>query len=181
MPTRSHNLVLLLAVLGLAVVLTAAVSGAALARSTFQSSPLVPEDTPPVVPSAEEMITATPPPAASEPTLEAPEAPLPAATPSLEEPTAVPPGFLPAPTLTNPDAQLPLPPVAGRPPLVGPALPPAEPSPAPTSAASTVPSAAQLIDNAIVAVSYVWLCCGVALLVLGGAVLVWLVRRGSRR
>lgn len=178
MHTRLQSLALLLAVVALAVMLTVAVSGAALARSTFQFSPLVPGDTPPAVPPPGEMITDTPTPAAFEPT---PEAPSPIATLPPLEPTALPPSFLPAPTLTNPDALLPLPPAVGQPPLVGPAAPPVEPSPVPASATSAVPSAAQLIDNAIVALSYVWLCCGVAFLALAAAVLIWLARRSPRR
>lgn len=178
MHTRLQSSVPVLgAVVALALALTVAVSGAALALSTFQSSPLVPEDTLPPSPP-EGMITDTPTPVPLEPT---PEAPLPAATQPPAEPMSLPPGFLPAPTLTNPDALLPLPPAVGQPPLVGPAVPPPEPSPVPTSSVSAVPSAAQLIDNAIVALSYAWLCCGVALLVLGAAVLVWLARRSARR
>jgi hypothetical protein len=44
-----------------------------------------------------------------------------------------------------------------------------------------VPAAVQLIDTAVVAVGYVWLCCGAAALIGAGAVLVWLARRSSRR
>lgn len=175
---RSGSVVPLSIVVILAIFLALAASGGgALARSTFQSSPLVPEDTP-EVPTPEGILAETPSPAAPEPTV---EVPAPIATEPPTEPTTLPPGFLPAPTLTSPDAVVPLPPAAGQPPLVGPAVPVVEPSPVPTSATSAVPGAAQLIDNAIVALSYVWLCCGVALLALGAAVLVWLARRSARR
>lgn len=178
MRTRSQNVVPLSIVLILAVILVLAASGGgALARSTFQSSPLAPEDTPEA--SAPEGIpTETPLPAAPEPTV---EVPTPIAMEPPAEPTTLPPGFLPAPTLTSPDAVVPLPPATGPQPLVGPAAPAVEPSPVPTSATLAVPSAAQLIDNAIVALSYVWLCCGVVLLVLGAVVLIWLARRSARR
>ncbi|MCX7706645.1 MAG: hypothetical protein N2204_01380 [Anaerolineae bacterium] len=175
---RSRSVFPLLAVVVLAIVLALAASGGgALARSTFQSSPLVPEDTP-EAPTPAGILTETPLPTVPEPTV---EVPAPIATQPPAEPTSLPPGFLPAPTLTSPDAAAPLPPAAGQQPLVGPAVPAAVPSPVPTSVTSAVPSAAQLIDNAIVALSYVWLCCGVVLLALGAALLVWLARRSSRR
>jgi hypothetical protein len=71
---------------------------------------------------------------------------------------------------------------AGQPPLAMPAVPPFDRSP--TAAPATpmpVPAAVQLIDTAVVAVGYVWLCCGAAALIGAGAVLVWLARRSSRR
>jgi hypothetical protein len=44
-----------------------------------------------------------------------------------------------------------------------------------------VPGPAQLIDNGVVALSYLWLCCG-ALALAGAALgLVWLARRSKRR
>ncbi len=178
MLTRPQNVVPLLAVVILAFLLTAALSGeVASARFTFQSSPLVPEDTP-ELPPVQETAGETPLPPTPEPGL---EAPTPIVTVPPVEPTPLLPGFLPAPTLTNPDAPPPLPPVVGPRPLVGPAAPPVEPSPVPPSAPSAVPSAAQLIDNAIVALSYAWLCCGVALLGLGAVAIVWLARRSARR
>ena len=87
------------------------------------------------------------------------------------------PGFLPAPTLSAPGGVVPL--------LPGPqqplAAPPAERlRPTSPATSNSPPAVATLIDNAIVALSYVWLCCGVIVLVVAGLVLVWLARRGRR-
>lgn len=177
MRTRLHSFAPLIAVLLLAVTLTAAMSGAVLARSTFQSPPVLPSDTPVLLPPGAQVTivvtsTATPTATVFAPQ---PEIPTPTATQPPTEPAA-PPGFLPAPTLTNPDALLPLPSTAQQP-LVGPAVPPAEPGPEPT-ATSEVPSAAELIDNSIVALSYLWMCCGALLLVALALAAVWLARRG---
>ena len=94
-------------------------------------------------------------------------------------------GFLPPPTLTSPD-ELPsgaLPSLlpGSQPPLSAPAAPPPEQPAAPANAPSDVPGVAQLIDNGIVALSYVWLCCGVLFLIGATLILVWLVRRSQRR
>lgn len=102
--------------------------------------------------------------------------------PTVAAPTA--PGFLPPPTLTNPDSLLPgrstLPQAGGQPPLGGPAVRPAE-----TAAADAVtPEAAgpaQLIDSGIVALSYLWLCCGFIFLVVAALTVIWLARRSRNR
>ncbi len=112
----------------------------------------------------------------------APETPTPA-EPASVAPVA--PGFLPPPTLTSPDALGPggfpsLRPNSGLP-LAGPAAPLPAPAPKPETALSDVPSAAQLIDNGVVALSYLWLCCGVFFLIGATLGLVWLVRRSRRR
>ncbi len=168
MRTRLRSIALLIVVLLIAVILTVAMSGAILARSAFQSSPVLPTDTPAAAqpsptPTISGLSTATPAPAA-------------APTTTVSDPPA---GFLPAPTLTNPDTLLPLPSTA-QPPLVGPAVAPAEPTSEP-DAASGVTGVAELIDNGIVAFSYLWLCCGALVLGLLALVVVWLARRGSRR
>jgi len=93
-----------------------------------------------------------------------------------------PPGFLPPPTLTSPGGPglapslLPQP----GPPLAAPPAPLPEPASQPEPSRNEVPSAAQLIDNALLAVSYVWLCCGVLALIMAAAAFLWLARRSKR-
>lgn len=157
-----------------------------MARSTFQSSPLLPTATaaltgPTVLPPTQ--APGVPPPEV--PGTPEPAEPTPELPPTVEARPGAPaaPGYLPPPTLTNPDAlgqgrPSPLQPV-GQPPLVGPAVPPPEATP--TAATSDVPSPAQLIDNSVMALSYVWLCCG-GLALAGAALgLVWLARRSKRQ
>ena len=94
--------------------------------------------------------------------------------------TPTPRGYLPPPTLTSPDRD----PLAGQPQL----QPANRPTPsgaersvatrAPT--ATPRPTAAQLIDEAVVAMGYVWRCCGAAVLVAITVGLVLLLRRGRR-
>ena len=181
--TRLQRYLPLIAVVVLAVALTAVMSNAAMARSTFQSSPLEPVATPTATPP-EVAATETPTAEIFEPTPEpiVPMATEPPVAPVQPpgEPGQPPAGFLPAPTLTNPDALRPLPSVA-QPPLSGPTVSPAEPAPPEPAAASSVPTVAQLIDNGIIALSYVWLCCGMLVLISGALVLVWLARRSARR
>ncbi len=179
MRTRLRSIALLIGALLIALILTVAMSDAIMARSTFQSPPALPTDTPVVMqlsptPAVLELTTATP------TTMILAVTPAPPPTAVLPPTVAVAPsGFLPAPTLTNPDGLLPVPSVA-QPPLVGPAASPAESTPLPDTG-SGVPGAAELIDNSIVAFSYLWLCCGALLLGLLALVAVWLSRRGSRR
>ena len=90
-------------------------------------------------------------------------------------------GFLPPPTLVNPNALVPgrLTPLAPENrPLAGPA---AAPEPTPTEAPPVAPGAAQLIDSGVVALSYLWLCCGALLLAVVGLAVLWLWRRSKRR
>ncbi len=108
---------------------------------------------------------------------------LPEPTPILQTPAAAPlaPGFLPPPTLTNPDAFLPG--RATQSPLVGPAAQPAQPA---AAAAGVTPEApapgpAQLIDSGVVALSYLWMCCGVIVLAVAALVVMWLARRSRAR
>lgn len=198
--SRPQTVPSLIAVTLLAVALTAAMSGGVVARSTFQLSPLEPTATPEVaeftpeppgmpeaieptseLPDTDETIAPTPPP----PAMPEPVEPTPELPPGDEAEPIIPtaPDYLPPPTLTDPDSLVPgrQPPLRpnGQPPLVGPAAPPPEATPRPVT--SDVPSPAQLIDNSVVALSYVWLCCG-ALALAGAAVaLVWLARRSKRR
>jgi hypothetical protein len=179
LPTRPQRFLLVLAVITLAMALSLALSGGAWARATFQSSPLLPTDTPdPALPIAPDPFL-TPSPTA--PVFQ-PE-PLPVVTIEVAPaptPTASGPGFLPAPTLTNPNDFLPgsgqLPPV--NPPLMGAAAPPAEVEPTP---APEPPGVAELIDSAVMVFGYAWICCGGV--VLGGVALIFvgLVRRSAQR
>jgi hypothetical protein len=183
--TRPQNLIPLITVIALAVALTFAASGGALARSTFQSS---------IVPPPDSTATATPEPVftpADSPTV-APV--IPEASPSatfvveatptqvvVVEATPTVSSFLPPPTLVNPNALVPgrLTPLAPENrPLVGPAAPP---EPTPTAAPPVAPGAAQLIDSGVVALSYLWLCCGALLLAVVGLAVLWLWRRSKRR
>lgn len=159
------NILSLLAVLALAAVVTTAVSGRVTARAMFQVSP--PDTQSPLWP------TMTLP-------AETPIATLPAEAPTVVPPQDTPqpdaasdgpvvPGFLPAPTLTNPDELRSNPPVVYRP-TSAPPEPTPEPAPTPMTLAG-------LIREGIVALSYLWLCIGVALLIGLGAAVVWLVRR----
>ncbi len=162
---------------GLALVL----SRGAAADTLFQSSPLLPTDTP-------EAFTPEPPPEASEPLPEAPEPPAdlpapppeaPTVEPEPPQPTAEAAGFLPAPTLTNPDELLSggiLP--QAQPPLSGAAAPVEAAGPTPTA---EPPAAAQLIDGAVMLLGYAWLRCGAALLALAAVTFVWIMRRSARR
>jgi hypothetical protein len=90
-------------------------------------------------------------------------------------------GFLPPPTLVNPNALVPdqpTPVASESRPLSGPAAPP---EPTPTQTPSAAPDAAQLIDSGVVALSYLWLCCGALLLAAVALAVVWLWRRSKRR
>jgi hypothetical protein len=64
-------------------------------------------------------------------------------------------------------------------PLVAPPAPTLAPRTTPAAAPETA-SLAQLIDEAIVALSYLWLCCGILVLVVAALVIVWLARRSTR-
>ncbi len=96
-----------------------------------------------------------------------------------ERPTPL--GYLPAPTLTSPDAAAPslgsglLP--GSQPPLSAPAEAPPVATAQDTAPGASVPSAARLIDNGIVALSYLWLCCGAFVLVVAVLGIVFLARR----
>ena len=192
MRTRSQNLTILITVIALAVALTFAASGGALARSTFQSS---------IVPPPDSTVTATPEPIFTP--VDSPTVPpvIPEASPVIPEASPSPTfvtestptqvvaiqvtptvsSFLAPPTLVNPNALVPgrLTPLApDNRPLVGPAAPVEL---TPTQAPSVAPSAAELIDSGVVALSYLWLCCGALLLVVAGLTALWLWRRSKRR
>ncbi len=168
MRTRPHISSLII-VAGLAIVLTWTMAGQATARGTFQS---------PLEPGATE--TSTPTPDLTNPGMEVTLTPTQmAAGPGA--PAATAPGFLPAPTLVNPSDLIQGRPALSQPggaPLVGPAQ---APEPTATPAVQPVPGAAQLIDNAIVALGYFWLCCGFIVVALLALAAVWLARRSRRR
>jgi hypothetical protein len=189
--TRPQNLTILIIVIALAVALTFAASGGALARSTFQSSILAPPDstatatpepifTPvdsptvsPVIPEASPVFPEASPSATFVVEATPTQVVVIEATPSVSR-------FLPPPTLVNPNALVPgrLTPLAPENrPLAGPAIPP---EPTPTAAPPVAPGAAQLIDSGVVALSYLWLCCGALLLAVVGLAVLWLWRRSKR-
>lgn len=187
MRTRPQNIAILIAVSALAVALTLAASGGALARSMFQSSPqLQPEitetvtPTPTFTPEGGEIIIETPfvPELTPTATLVAEITPI---LPGVGEATPTADGFLPPPTLVNPSSVAPgrLAPLAPENrPLVGAVAPPeATATPEPPAA----PGVAELIDSGVVALSYLWLCCGALLLAAAALVIVWLARRSKRR
>jgi len=185
--TRPQNLAILITVIALAVALTFAASGGALARSTFQSSILpTPESTatftpePVLTPVAGDFTTATPfnPTAPPSPTFVIEVTPT---QPTVVETAPTASSFLPPPTLVNPNALLPgrlTPRTPDKRPLAGPAAPP---EPTPTEVSPVAPGAAELIDSGVIALSYLWLCCGVLLLAAAGLAVLWLWRRSKRR
>jgi hypothetical protein len=114
-----------------------------------------------------------------EPTLE----PTPGAT-SEPAMSATPPGFLPPPTLTSPGTPVP----AGAP-SPWPEELPVRVAPTETPAAEGTNSRfqtglstalARLIDQGVLAMGYLWLCCGVLALLGVGGVLIWFFRRSRR-
>lgn len=193
MRTRPQNPVILIIVIALAVALTFIASGGALARSMFQSSilpspgvtatiPSLPTATPTfipnLIPTDVSSIVQTPVIAGVTLTATLPVETVPTLIDaSNATPTAS--GFLPPPTLVNPNAVAPdrLTPLApANLPLVGPAAPP---EPTPTPAQPDMPGAAELIDSGVVALSYLWLCCGALILIAAGLVALWLWRRSK--
>lgn len=144
------------------------------ATPTFGLVPTIP---PPVVPTATLFVTPEPLPEfdlTPTPTLELPtdEPPIAAAAPAGVS------GFLPAPTLVSPEDVLGRPlPGQGNAPLTGPAVAAIEPTAEPDTPA---PGVAELIDSGIVALSYVWICCG-GLLLLGVAAAAYFLARRNRR
>jgi len=169
--TRPLRAALLLTVTILAAALALTTSRGAGADALFQSSPLLPTDTP-------EVFIPAPLPPEETPAPILPEAPV--SEPEQPPPAPEVPGFLPAPTLTNPDDLLSGGALSqgGPPPLSGAAAPvdEAEPTPGPEPA-----GAAQLIDSAVMLLGYAWLCCGAALLALAVVAFVWIMRRSARR
>lgn len=172
MSAISVRLLLALSVLtGLAVALVWTLPDEALARPVFQS-PLT--DQPPTM-TATLTVTGTRPAPTGAPTARPPaEAPM-AAPPTADSKA---PGFLPPPTLSAPGSRpqslLPGP----AQPLVAPPAP--RPTPTPTGAPNDALTLARLIDAAIIAVSYIWLCCGVFILIGVTLGLVWLARGKGR-
>ena len=184
-------LFVVLVLVGLSVTVTWMMPGDALARPVFQS-PLTPTGTRTATSTSTQPITGTPPVAptvAAAPPLTATRPITPAVAPARlpEQPTAAVapaapgvPGFLPPPTLSAPTGKLqPLLPGPGQP-LVAPPAPTLAPRPAAPAATSDALSLARLIDEGIVALSYLWLCCGVLVLAAAALVIVWLARRSKR-
>ena len=190
MRTHIRTAKLLTLLVLLAVALTWLVSGREGATAAFQSpNPFESElPTPTAEPSAFPTVTATLPPtptqepvaeSTKEPTLE----PTKAAT---AEPTMspTPPGFLPPPTLTSPGTPV----SAEAPSLLPEELPvrvaPTEPPPPEESNSSSqtnlTATLARLIDQGVLAMGYLWLCCGILALVGVGGALIWFVQRSRR-
>jgi hypothetical protein len=179
-----------LILVGLSVTVIWMMPGDALARPVFQS-PLTPTVTRTATSTSTRPITGTrpiTPTVAVAPPLTATRPITPAGAPirSPEQPTAAvapaapaAPGFLPPPTLSAPTGKLqPLLPGPGQP-LVAPLAPTLAPRP-PAAASNDALSLARLIDEGIVALSYLWLCCGVLVLAAAALVMVWLARRSKR-
>jgi len=179
-----RSLIALAVLLGLASVLIWMLPADALARPVFQSpltdQPATSTPTRPATaaPSATIAVTITSSPTAT--VVAAATTP-----PQVDSPAAAPPaapnripGFLPPPTLS---ASGPPPLIAGgdrsaaAPATATPAL-----RPAPTGTPAAALSPARLIDLGILALSYLWLGCGVLALVAATLILVW-VARGHRR
>lgn len=196
MPQKSAasiRLFLALAVmLALSIALIGSLPGDALARPVFQSPVATAVITatrsvPVTVPlTATRAISLTPPVTVTAPlTATRPVSPTVAPTqpPAAPPPAQTPSGFLSPPTLSAPGGQPPsLLPGPGQP-LVAPRAPTIAPraTPAPTAAENDALAVARLIDSGIVLLSYVWLCCGVFVLIGATLILVWLARRGQRR
>jgi len=192
----------------LVVVLVPAGAGPATARYLFQSPVQTPTPEPPTptpIPPSPTPVPPTPTPEPPSPTPEpptpTPELPTPTPepatpTPSLEVPTATPPPTEPAPTAPSeqPPAETPtaetihLPAVerggqAEQPPAPPEADQPPAPPPQPPPSAEEAEEIdlARLIDGLVVIFSYIWLTCGVVLLLTIPVVLVLLNRWGRRR
>jgi hypothetical protein len=110
--------------------------------------------------------------------------PMPTMTPmptATSEPTAspTPPGFLPPPTLTSPGTPVPAEPALQLPDELLPLRPAATETPGtaggPESGFSV--TLAGLIDRSVLALGYLWLCCGILALIGIGGALLWFFRR----
>lgn len=181
---RLTRLWITLAILcGLAGILIGLLPGDALALPTFQS-PLTGTPTRSASPTIQATVTATmtvPPVTA---TAVASATPLPEIDPSAAVPLQVPqkaPGFLPPPTLS---ANGHVPPLlaspAGGPLAAASAAATPVPQPSPTGALAGPLSVARLIDLGALILSYLWLGCGILVLLAAVFALVW-VARGHRR
>ncbi len=148
-------------------------SGAQSGSTVFQSPPSLVFQSP-LTPTATAMATATATATVTRtPTIEPTRAPAmtTVAPARAAAPTAAT-NYLPPPTLTQPGAMPSGPLFAGPRPLAG-----ATPMPTPTSTPSGPQGTAAAIDQAIVALGYVWLCCGAGTLTLAALGVVWLFRR----
>ena len=167
---------------------------AELPATTVVPSPVAPETSTATVAPQPDLTPA--PPGAPPPTAAGLEPPTPVPTPPMPpEPEVTPsptgqaspaPGFLPPPTLSlpgsNPAGSPPSLLPGSQPPLAAPPAPPVERQPAPAdSPAGDVLDVAQLIDAGVVALGYIWLCCGALALVGVTLILVWLLRGGRSR
>ena len=176
-----------LVLVGLSVTVIGMMPGDALARPVFQS-PLTPTVTRTATITSTRTITGTRPttPTAAAPPITATVAAAPPLTatrpitPAVAPAAPGVPGFLPPPTLSAPTGKLqPLLPGPGQP-LVAPPAPTLAPRPAAAASTSDALLLARLIDEGIVALSYIWLCCGVLVLAVAALVIVWLARRSKR-
>jgi hypothetical protein len=176
--TQIRNAKPLVLLVLVAVALTWLISGRVGATAAFQSpNPFESElRTPTIEPSATPTAATATAIASPTPTIE----PTPEATP---EPTLSPTplGFLPPPTLTSPGTPVPdeapssLP--AELPARVAPTAPP--PSEQSDDQPQTSPkiTLAKLIDQGVLAMGYLWLCCGVLALIGVAGTLIWFFRR----
>jgi hypothetical protein len=172
---NAQSLILLVLV---AVALTWLISGRDGATAAFQSpNPFESELlTPTVEPSAFPTATATLSPTPTlVPTMEATPAPTLSPTPL---------GFLPPPTLTSPGTPVPEGPPSSLPDELPVRVAPTEPPPPEQIAGrpltSPTTTLAGLIDQGVLAMGYLWLCCGVLALVGVGGALIWFLRRSRR-
>jgi len=109
--------------------------------------------------------------------------PMPVATPEpAMSPTPF--GFLPPPTLTSPGTSVPAVAPSPLPGELAVRIAPTEPPPsAETNSppqANVTAALARLIDQGVLAVGYLWLCCGILALVGVGGARIWFFRRSRR-
>jgi hypothetical protein len=167
---------LLAFLVSLAVALAWLISGKAVATPTFQSPPIFDSALP--TPTVE--LTASPTGSATS----SPEPTLPPTPEATAEPGPSPTrsGFLPPPTLTSPGTPVPagpsVQPVGELPVRVTTPETPSEDVSQPRANSAT--TLAGLIDQGVLALGYLWLCCGVVALLAAGGALVWFFRRSPR-
>jgi len=151
-----------------AVVLTLVLSHGVDARTTFQSSPVLPT---PVTPAPFDPALTPPPPGLTAQPFASPEPPTSAPEPPYGGPTPTVTGFLPAPTIVNPND-------LGSLPLAQPAITNLEsaPEPTPPTPANDDPS----LRAGLALINLVWLICGGSLLIGGAVAILLLLRRSGR-
>jgi hypothetical protein len=185
--THTQTILPFIAVLAAAAILTLMLSCGVNARTTFQSSPILPtqiipsptvpaaptwtlEPTKPAGPTiAAPQLTVTAEPLATPEPFPTPEPPAAAPTEVLPTPTVS--GFLPAPTIVNPND-------VGSLPLAQPMItnPGSAPEPAPTVIANDEPG----LQAGLALLNLLWLACGAAILIGGAMITLLLLRRSGR-